>query len=380
MERKYYDTILNLIKNHRRYPGLEDITEAIVEDVYNHAGNILEELTDAHTIETYLSKMVSTAIITVPRRLNHETRRPDTKVVQALENIHRRMENSAKNTEKEDVEEQLILEEEPVEEIVEEQSIIEEEPAEEIVEEQLILEEEPVGEIVEEQSIIEEEPVEEIVEEQSIIEEEPVEEIVEEQLILEEEPVEEIVEEQLTLEEELDKDEEIQTSISHDDLVEKMINGTTEHETLDDDSSDNCLIEDTSDEDDLLEINVNDELLEEQDTTDELAEEITENSTETDTEQIQDEHSKKTSDGEFVPPKYDQLAFTPNNAESDYDTNSIITELQELNTNSKDLRILDVYNLKYNQNKSVAEISNLLDISSENVILALDKIVGVVKE
>ena len=108
MERKYYNTILNLVKNHRRYPGLEDITDEIIEDVYNHAGSILNELTDSSVIETYLNKMVSTAIITVPRRLNHSSRRTTNNSAQILEKIHEKMHDAMENVK----EEQLALDEE----------------------------------------------------------------------------------------------------------------------------------------------------------------------------------------------------------------------------------------------------------------------------
>lgn len=74
MEKKYYDLIVELVKNHRKYAGLESILDDIVEDVYNHAKVVVDTISNEDVIESYLNKVVSTSIITVPKRLNFNTR------------------------------------------------------------------------------------------------------------------------------------------------------------------------------------------------------------------------------------------------------------------------------------------------------------------
>ena len=66
MEKKYYDLIVTLIKNHRKYPGLESLLDDIAQDAYNHAQVVLGTITNEDVITSYLNKVVSTSIITVP--------------------------------------------------------------------------------------------------------------------------------------------------------------------------------------------------------------------------------------------------------------------------------------------------------------------------
>ena len=70
MEKKYYDLIVSLIKNHRKFAGCEAILDDIAEDVYNHAKVVLDTIDNEDVITSYLSKVVSTSIITVPKKLN----------------------------------------------------------------------------------------------------------------------------------------------------------------------------------------------------------------------------------------------------------------------------------------------------------------------
>ena len=74
MEKKYYDLIVTLIKNHRKYPGLESLLDDIAQDAYNHAQVVLGTITNEDVITSYLNKVVSTSIITVPKRMNFNTR------------------------------------------------------------------------------------------------------------------------------------------------------------------------------------------------------------------------------------------------------------------------------------------------------------------
>ena len=46
MEKKYYDLIITLIKNHKKYIGLESILNDIAEDVYNRAQTVMYSITE----------------------------------------------------------------------------------------------------------------------------------------------------------------------------------------------------------------------------------------------------------------------------------------------------------------------------------------------
>ena len=71
MERtnKYYSIIENLVKQHKKYPGNEAILDDIIDDVYSHAEVIINSINNDGVIIAYLEKVVSTSIITVPKRM-----------------------------------------------------------------------------------------------------------------------------------------------------------------------------------------------------------------------------------------------------------------------------------------------------------------------
>ncbi len=68
-ENQHYSTIESIIKKHKKFPGLESIMDDIIEDVYSHAEVILRTVTNENVINAYLEKIVSTSIITVPKKL-----------------------------------------------------------------------------------------------------------------------------------------------------------------------------------------------------------------------------------------------------------------------------------------------------------------------
>ena len=70
----YKDLIITLIKNHRRYPGCEDILDEIVDEVMSKAKTVVENVDDEKTVRNYLIKTVSAAMIIVPKRHNITTR------------------------------------------------------------------------------------------------------------------------------------------------------------------------------------------------------------------------------------------------------------------------------------------------------------------
>lgn len=70
MEKRYYDLIIKLIKEHRKYSGLEAILEDIANDVYEHSKIVISSVTNEEVIAAYLSKVVAVSIVTVPKKMN----------------------------------------------------------------------------------------------------------------------------------------------------------------------------------------------------------------------------------------------------------------------------------------------------------------------
>ena len=70
VDEKYYNLIIELIKSHRKFPGYEAILEDIAQDVCEHAKTILKTVTNEDVITSYLTRVVSTSIITVPKKMN----------------------------------------------------------------------------------------------------------------------------------------------------------------------------------------------------------------------------------------------------------------------------------------------------------------------
>ena len=74
MDKKYYDLIISLIKKHRKYQGLEAILDDIANDVYEHSKVVIGTISNEEVIESYFNKVISTSIITVPKKMNFNTR------------------------------------------------------------------------------------------------------------------------------------------------------------------------------------------------------------------------------------------------------------------------------------------------------------------
>ena len=130
---KYYGLIENLVKQHRKFPGYEAIIEDIIDDVYSHSEVIISSIDNESVIESYLQKVISTSIITVPKRLKFPS--PESrKVVSATPELN--IPSYA-----EDIK---IPEPQAPEPIVEEKPVLEETAADiSTVEEDIVLEEEP---------------------------------------------------------------------------------------------------------------------------------------------------------------------------------------------------------------------------------------------
>lgn len=67
---KYYSIIENLVRNHKKFQGLDAILDDIIDDVYSHSEVIINSINNDSVIQAYLEKVVSTSIITVPKKMN----------------------------------------------------------------------------------------------------------------------------------------------------------------------------------------------------------------------------------------------------------------------------------------------------------------------
>ena len=69
-DNKYYSLIENLVRKNRKFPGYEEILEDIINDVYSHSEVIINSINNENVINAYLEKVISTSMITVPKKLN----------------------------------------------------------------------------------------------------------------------------------------------------------------------------------------------------------------------------------------------------------------------------------------------------------------------
>ena len=69
-DNKYYNIIENLVKSNRKFNGYDAILDDIIDDVYKHSKTVLESVRDKDVILSYLQKLVSVSVITVPKRMN----------------------------------------------------------------------------------------------------------------------------------------------------------------------------------------------------------------------------------------------------------------------------------------------------------------------
>ena len=69
-DNKYYDIIKDLIINHKKFEGCEPILDEIIDDVYKHSKSVIGSVKDEDVIFSYLQKVVSVSVITVPKHMN----------------------------------------------------------------------------------------------------------------------------------------------------------------------------------------------------------------------------------------------------------------------------------------------------------------------
>ena len=70
---KYYNLIESMVKQHKKYLGLEPLLEDIIDDVYKHSSIVFNTISNEDVLTSYLQKIISTSLITVPKRKNFNT-------------------------------------------------------------------------------------------------------------------------------------------------------------------------------------------------------------------------------------------------------------------------------------------------------------------
>lgn len=194
---KYYGVIENLVKQNRKYSGLEAILDDIIDDVYSHSEVIINSISNDSVIQSYLEKVVATSIITVPKKMgfHSEVKHRTITATQVLDNIAHKQEEKVNNALVDKMINTISVEKEPtinlettepVETVQEPQVALEELPVENLQLEEpensdnaetleLNLEEPQIEQALEEENRFEEllAPTEELVEEKETVLEEP---------------------------------------------------------------------------------------------------------------------------------------------------------------------------------------------------------------
>lgn len=405
MERdnKYYSIIETLIKQHRKYNGLDAILEDIIDDVYVHSEVVINSVQNEEVVMSYLTKVVSTSIITVPKRLNFHpeiahraissispTVTVEPVVQQVLTPIQPKQEEVKKievETEKveavvnpdlvdkmingvekieplapvdtvdEDILEELVTLDDSTESTSVEGENLELETSqnnsdlEELLDIQDDFENTEIVELEEASNNLEENLLEndtDTVEELSVVEElndfEPLENIAEFEEIAPEDSVLEEVEE---LEEVAESD--TLTLQSDDEALE-----------LQENAQDDLLLEDGSD--DIVNLGTT---------------ELESNLVELDEETLL-EPENASEERVFHPINYSVFNYTPQKEDNNIDIDEIKEHLIELAQRRADLKITEVYNLKYKDSLAPTQIAQKLEISEETVFEALNEIIALI--
>lgn len=336
--RKYNDLIVSLIKAHRKFPGCESILDRIVDDVYKNAEVVLNTVTNESVVTSYLSKIVSTSMITVPKKLGVNQKDESGSIVAQIlaEPLSVPVAVANEDTlplaeEETDDEPEMELTEADVEEVadneIEELSLETEGNQDE--EQDAVLDDESLAN----ELSYTEESAEKFMEPGIAEKEEIVEQVYEENIIYKD----------LPSEPEVDKE-----------LVDKMINGISE-ESLD-----------------SVEV-VHDEVIAEDEN--ELLQENNDDSLELDFEGVEKlPELGESATGDL----YKKFEFIPQDTES-YDS-EILSKIKTLSAKQPDKNIYEICKLKYGKNMSVSEVSSKLNIEEDAVIEALNDVIYEIKD
>ena len=433
MEKKYYDTIVKLIQNHRKYPGLEAILDDIVADVTERANIVMNSVTNSDVVEIYLSKIVSTSIITVPKKLNFN-RNVSHRVIAPVENKEFEKNDADVQEElviinKDDNFDLALLDTESVEDSLENHTV---ETTEEITNLEDNFADDDANEpfaIIEENTIKESEIKEDSVDislvdkminginnnNEILTIEDNIEDISEDDIIetndvpndtcdlevteIQDEPVFEFDSSEIENIEVLDAEndtneiDDIDTVIEEDDSItaaeeeeeeEEVIDAVTENNSEDNTTEIIDLDEIDVAEDFSLDISKNEDIVE----ADELVETIQEDlviDTDVDDDVFEQEVNEDDNNIEVkqdissnTSPDYTVFNYEPEEISYDYD--EVISSLKDLNTHNPELKLLEILDLKYKKGLTVEEIAETLSLDVSFVLNSLNEIIDTVKD
>lgn len=402
MERtnKYYGIIENLVRKHKKFPGYESIIDEIIDDVYSHSEVIINSINNDSVINAYLEKVISTSIITVPKKLKFikETSKNIVSEAAALPKVNTelvdRMINTApaedsrpeslvfeticeNNTDSSNSDDELLeslnFEQEDEVDVQEDDTEIEalQDEAE------LIEELENLELPIEEECVSVESP--EACESDSLTFEEELSENIEpKQILTEEASIEEAdVVEEIDLQDASIIDDAVpELDLDSSEEIHEIENVTSDTPDLDINSE---LLEETSDSIEILEDDlVTEDILSESPVEDTIPS-LDEASDQLEPLEAEDiEEPVLLEDKPIKAIDFSVFDYTPENDMDMLDVKEVTNEIEELNIKRPELNIIKVFNLKYKEKHSVAEISNELDMNKDSVLEALSEIIAAV--
>ena len=426
---KYYSVIENLVKQNRKFQGLEAILDDIIDDVYSHSEVIINSINNDSVIQSYLEKVVSTSIITVPKKMGFhpEIKHRTIDAQQVLEKVAQRRTERV-NTELVDrminnipIENKETLKE-TEESVAELTELKPEEPAlmsENATQDQLSGDK--VMSINEIQEDVQNNTPENFVtidslETEDLNEIEPTfetEELAKEESLeisdFNEEP--NIVEDSKNDCLELNDLDEISLDDTTDDSTIDDVQGLAMQETEEPVADNNIegfapsdeSLEQTLDFDDLTPADNDFKTLEPADTLDLDLQEDDNQTSLLDTEPLEENpldvindngleqiadvitttlgNTETTSQEEinFKPTDYSVFSYSTDKYKDDIDAEEIINEIKDLASKHPELNIIDVYNLKFKDKLTIPQVASELDMSEDNVIEALNELVAIVQ-
>lgn len=385
VEEKYYDLILNLVRQHRRYESCKTIENDIVDDVLKRLQPVLKDIHDEAIIESYLQKLVSNSIITMSHKNNIPRRnisKPalfdnivnQEKPVEVTQKQEEHLELENELNEPNELNESIFdltednLEEnseisEKAEEFIEvpqsEESI---QPEVGLSEEKLVLDE--ISDNVEEQNDNDEEGFSEnevMMPEQDLGDSNNIESLNEASDVIIENNPDNIVEDEKN-EFSLDFSENKDNNDNSDELFElnNEINSDFDLDSVDD-----------------LTLDFNDDNVDEIKNIDEHEDVSYSDIFEVDNNE---EENILLKENPIKSINYD--CFDIKLAHEDFSINdkeAIIADIINVNKSHPELNLIEIFKLKYNEHKTVKEIAQELNMSEDDVIIGINKLIDISK-
>lgn len=385
VEEKYYDLILNLVRQHRRYESCKTIENDIVDDVLKRLQPVLKDIHDEAIIESYLQKLVSNSIITISHK-NNIPRRNISKpaLFDNIVNQEKPVEVTQKQEEHLELENELNEPNELNESVLdltednlEENSEISEK-AEEFIEvpqsEESI---QPEVGLSEEKLVLDE--ISDNVEEQNVNDEEG---FSEDEVIM---PEQDLADSNNIVS--LNEASDVIIENNPDNIVEDEKNEFSSDFSENKDNNDNC--------DELFELNneINSDF--DLDSVDDLTLDF--NDDNVDEIKNMDEHEESgyldifevdNKEENILPKEISSMSinydcFDIKLAHEDFSINdkeAIIADIINVNKSHPELNLIEIFKLKYNEHKTVKEIAQELKMSEDDVIIGINKLIDISKD